>query len=109
MIVVWSTFTPLSAIISSKYRYLNVYFKYHLTFNKIISPTKCFHLKELDSISLPLISFLFYYILCRYFLQRNLEKGLFIISELFPNWRTNNANGYPEQKKARTAWMGLYL
>src|SRR5665647_2014999 len=71
MIVVWSTFTPLSAIISSKYRYLNGYFKYHLTFNKIISPTKCFHLKELDSMSLPLISFLFYYILCRYFLQRN--------------------------------------
>src|SRR5665648_343105 len=39
----------------------------HLTFNKIISPTKCFHFKELDSMSLPLISFLFYYILGRYF------------------------------------------
>src|SRR5665647_1138110 len=58
---------PLSIIISFKFRQFYGYFKYHLTFNKIISPTKCFHLKELDSMSLPLISFLFYYILGRYF------------------------------------------
>src|SRR5665647_3630737 len=54
---------------------LNGYFKYHLTFNKIISPTKCFHLKELDSMSLPLISFLFYYIFGRYFCNGTVSRA----------------------------------
>jgi len=30
-----------------KYFLQRNHFKYHLTFNKIISPTKCFHLKEM--------------------------------------------------------------
>ena len=39
--------------------------------NIIISPTKCFYLKKLDCMSLPLVFFLFYCIIRKDFLQRN--------------------------------------